>query len=246
MDKVYVTGMVLSATPQGEYDKRVVILTRERGKITAFARGARKQHSSLIGATNPFVYGKFQVYEGRNSYTLVGAEIENYFPYFSTNLKEAYLGFYFLEFMNFYTHENNDEYDNLKLLYCALVAISDGKHDMEIVRAAFKWKYLVINGICPNVNICYKCGKEADKGEFDFSYYNQSIVCRQCGGSKSGIKLFASTLYTLQYLIYSNIKETFSFNLSPEIKGNFIALVDTYYEKFYPHKFSAYDMYITV
>lgn len=149
MDKLKLSGIVLASFPQGEYDKRIIILTKERGRITAFARGARKSHSPLLGTTNPFVYGTFGLYEGRNSYTLVETHISNYFPYFTNNLKEAYLGFYFLEFMNHYTRENNDEYSNLKLLYMSLLAITDTKHNLELSRCIFKWKYLVINGIAP-------------------------------------------------------------------------------------------------
>lgn len=53
-DFIIVTGMILKQTPIGEYDRRICLLTKERGKIAAFVKGSRKPGNRLSSAANPF------------------------------------------------------------------------------------------------------------------------------------------------------------------------------------------------
>ncbi len=145
------TGMVLKAEPIGDYDRRVVLLTKERGKIAAFARGARKPNSKLLAATNPFCFGTFKLYEGRTSYNVMEADISNYFEGLRTDYESAYYGMYFLEVMDYYTRENNDEKELLKLLYQSLRALMHEGLSHLLVRYIFEIKAVVINGEFPGV-----------------------------------------------------------------------------------------------
>lgn len=143
--------MVLKAEPIGEYDRRVVILTKEKGKISAFARGARKQTSRLLAATNPFSFGTFRLYAGRSSYNLTEADISNYFEELRTDFEGAYYGMYFLEVMDYYTRENNEDKEMLKLLYQSLRALMHEKLSNRLIRYIFEIKAMVLSGEFPGM-----------------------------------------------------------------------------------------------
>ena len=146
-----ITGMVLKAEPMNDFDRRVVFLTKERGKISAFARGARKQNSKLLAATNPFCFGTFKLYEGTTSYNVMEAEVTNYFEGLRGDYEGAFYGMYFLEVMDYYTRENNDEKEMLKLLYQSLRALMHEGLSNVLVRYIFEMKAMVINGEFPGM-----------------------------------------------------------------------------------------------
>ncbi len=150
-DLCSVTGLILKAEPFGEYDRRVVMLTRERGKIAAFAKGARRQGSRLLASTNPFCFGEFRLYEGRTSYSISEASIQNYFAPLREDFENACYGMYFLEVMDYYTRENNDEKEMLKLLYQSLRALCHKNLDNRLVRYIFEIKALALNGEYPGL-----------------------------------------------------------------------------------------------
>lgn len=148
---IEVTGLVIQNLPMGEYDKRVTILTKERGKIAAFARGARRPNSKLMARTNPFCFGTFKMYEGKSSYTLVDAEISNYFDEFRDDFEGAMYGMYFLEVADYYTRENNDEKEMLMLVYQSLRALLLPSIKNELILYIFEIKALVVNGEFPGI-----------------------------------------------------------------------------------------------
>lgn len=150
-DGVEVTGIVLKAEPVGEYDKRMVILTKERGKISAFARGARRPNSRFLAPAAPFSFGRFELFEGRSSYNVKDIVIDNYFEGLRQDFEAACYGMYFLELCDYCTRENNDETGVLKLLYQSLRALTASSLDRRLIRAVFEIKLIVTNGEFPGM-----------------------------------------------------------------------------------------------
>ncbi|HCI73138.1 MAG TPA: DNA repair protein RecO [Lachnospiraceae bacterium] len=142
--------MVMKASPAGEFDRRITLLTKERGKITAFARGARRMQSTLSAATVPFAMGTFQLYEGRSAYTCVAADIREYFEKLKADYIGACYGAYFMEFADYYAQENMEAGDMLNLLYVSLLALEKDVIPDERIRYAYEVRLMVQGGEFPS------------------------------------------------------------------------------------------------
>ena len=147
--EIHVKGMVLQSAPYAEYDRRVVLLTKELGKITAFARGARRPTSVLLAASGTFHFGDFTLYEGRSAYTLGGAHITNYFRKVRENLENSFYGAYFAELAAYYGRENLEAGEMLNLLYAALRALENEVMPRPLIRCAYEIRMMVMNGEYP-------------------------------------------------------------------------------------------------
>ena len=150
-DIITVRGMVLKHSPSGDYDWVATILTRERGKITAFARSARKPGSKLGGCVEPFCFGTFKLFASKTSYTIVEADIDNFFEGFRQNLEAAFYGTYLLELASYYTRENSEDVELLNLLYISLKALLNENIPNRLVRCIYELRALAIEGEYPGI-----------------------------------------------------------------------------------------------
>ncbi|MCR4604739.1 MAG: DNA repair protein RecO [Eubacterium sp.] len=207
--KQKVTGIVLLSAAIGEYDKRVVLLTKEEGRITAFARGARRPKNHLSAVTEPMCFGSFFVYAGRDSYSVDDATIDNYFPKLKNDLEKLYTGMYFLEVADYFTREGMRAPKELELVYRSLLALEKEAIPDELVRRVFELRMMAISGYAPHY--------DADKG----AYLDDMGVW----------KLSEAATYTVGQILNLPLNKLYSFTVSERVLAELEKTVGTFLQR---------------
>ncbi len=170
-------GIILRSIPYGESHKIVTIFTKEAGKVTAMARGAKKPASRLAAITQPFTHGHFLIRSGRGMGTLdQGEQIDSY-RHIRTDLEATAYASYIMELIDRLTDENNARHGLFELLESSLHAINE-EYDPAAITLFVEWKMLPVAGIYPTLHQCARCG--STEGEFGFSFKEIGFLCHRC------------------------------------------------------------------
>lgn len=225
-DMSVLTGMILRSAPAGEYDRRITLLTKEQGKITAFARGARRPKSALGAATGLFCFGTFEAYEGREAWTVVRAQIRNYFPEFSADYELTCWGSYFLELADYFTRPGSEAARELALLYQSLRALCSKSLEHRLVCRIYELKTLVLFGVAPDVYSCGNC--HSRENLISFSVRRRAVLCGSCAAGEGCEQLLPATIYTLQYIVSSPVEKLYTFRVSEEVYRQISRIIREY------------------
>lgn len=250
-EQVQLLGMVLSSLPIGEYDKRLVILTKDRGKISAFAKGARRQNSALLACSQPFAFGNFALYEGRTSYNVKSAEIIQYFTELQTDWEAVCYSSYLAEYADYYTRENVEAADILKLLYQSLRALAKGTIDKALVRYIYELRMYLCNGEAPEMFSCVRCHKsQVEEGwEPRLHMKKGGLICPDClhklqkqeNIEKLPPVVGEAELYAMRYILTAPLEKLYTFRLSDEAECGFASIMDWYRQVYVPHTFHSLE-----
>ena len=206
--------------PIGEYDRRIVLLTTDLGRISAFVRGARRPNSSLLAAARPFSMGIFTLHAGRDSYTVQTASIKEYFEAVSSDVTKMAYGCYFLEAAGFASEENDDGRELLNLL-----------------------RLFLVMGVYPQVFECSVCKSKLTKGWLSVERGN--CVCEECAKRKNEahtsarLYLDESAMYTLQYILTAPIGRLYTFCLEEPVKRTLYDLTVKWRRRYFSREFKS-------
>lgn len=170
-------GIILKSIPYGESNKIVTLYTREAGKMTAMARGAKKPASRLAAVTQTFTYGYYLLRSGRGMGTLEQGEPIDSMRHIREDLEATAYASYIVELIDRLTEGHGQGPNVFGLLYEALHAINE-QYDPEAIALFVEWKMLPVAGVHPVLHQCANCG--ATEGEFAFSFQEIGFLCHRC------------------------------------------------------------------
>ncbi len=179
-------AVVLRTRNLGEADKILTLFTKDRGKVSAVARGSRRPRNHLMGVSQLFTHSNFLIFRGKNLDSVSQGTIINAW----LNLREDLLKMAYASYIVELVDRLTEEYDPSASVYSLLVAVFDRLQiDGLETRLArfFELRFLRLIGLEPQLQRCVGCDTiMTDTGnQLRFSPREGGVLCYRCQRSRT-------------------------------------------------------------
>jgi DNA repair protein RecO (recombination protein O) len=177
-------SFILKKNIYGEADFILSIFTRDYGKITGFARNAKKSSKRFGGRLEPFIHLRIRFRERSGRMNFVeDCETISVFSNFMRNVDLFALGSFIMENIEILVPKEEPNEKTFSLLVDTFSSLDSGRPGLpELLR--FQLSILKLSGLMPSLHSCAECGRVIDNRS-PFSIKKGGFICSNCRSSKT-------------------------------------------------------------
>lgn len=214
-------GLVLAERSAGEQGKFIDVLTEHNTVQEIYVRGAKKNSSAGLSATQLFSYATFSVQKRRNQWYLDSAELIRIFYRLRESLSRLSLAMYFGELIRLSVREHQTPEENcfvMRLMLNTLHYLESGQRSEALLKPIFELRLMTELGMMPDLLMCRGCGVFLPKRLY-FSVEKGCFFCTDCGAPDSpqeSLLLRAPVLQAMRHILFADYDRLFHFQLGAE------------------------------
>ncbi|WP_419742641.1 DNA repair protein RecO [Paraclostridium dentum] len=198
-------GIVLRSARYKENDLILTIFTRKLGKISAIAKGAKRNKSSLLSSSQVFSYSNFTLKKQGNMYRVSQSETIKNFYDIAYDIEAFSYATYITSLVDGSIYENQTNNRLFVLLAQTLYLYTQNEVDKEYITRAFELKFLDYTGFKPIVNRCVNCNTTNLKSSV-FNVDEGGILCEKCKKNHVyNFKIDSTTIKLMDYIFRNDI-----------------------------------------
>ena len=174
-----VLGVVTRAVNYRDHDRILTLVTRERGKLTATARGCRKPQSKLLTAASPFCYGEYVLNERNGRFYVSQCTVRETFYNLRLRPEALYAATLVCGVAEEFANPEEPYLKQFSLLLHGLSLLSREEIPVEGALAFYLAKMLDFEGYRLVTERCGICGRTDNLKYMDLE--RGGAVCGTCG-----------------------------------------------------------------
>lgn len=225
-------AILLRKVEYGDHDVVLTFLTPEEGKVSAFAKNAKKSVKRFSGVLELFTLLEIVIRQGKGLPYLEEASILSPYESIRTDyLKLAYAG-YWAEVTIQWLEEGVPQESLFTLFEAALSALHDARRSPGSVSILFQLLFLEMAGFAPSLTQCAGCGapfESPSKERVLFDLDRGGVVCSQCRGqARHRMAISVGALKQLRWVLDEGLEGAFRVRFSPVAEREALTLLERF------------------